>query len=628
MCGVLGIVGEHGDLGVAHAMLAALRHRGPDDQRLVELPGAILGAARLAIVDVAGGHQPRLSCGRWVALNGEIYDLDGHRRALAAAEHPLGDGVGDTALLGALHSAFGDDVLPRLNGPFALVVYEPERRRLLLARDRHGQRPLYVASVPGGVVFASELTALLTHPAVERRLDPIAVRRYFLHDIAPSPRTLLAGVHRLEPGGCATWTPSEGLRLRRWYEPPAPSVAGLGDDAYVRTVGQAMDAALARRLPSEVPWGVALSGGIDSAIVALTAARYGAVSTFSVGWERKAFDESKLAARIAGVAGAAHREVVISDADIARDVPGFLAGVDEPLGDEGLVSGWYLGRLAQPHVKVLLTGDGGDELFHGYPTHLADLVASRLPGALQPLLASVAGRLLGLLGASERQVGLDFQLRRGLAGLPYTSSEQRHAVWLSSVEPALEPAFFSADFRRLWDADDPFADVRQGVAARPDLAPVDALYRRLFLGDLLLTKVDRSLAASGLEGRSPFLDPAVVALADGAARRQKRRGAELKWCLRRLALALGVPEDIVRLPKRGFSAPSAAWLRGPLRDYANDLLAGPELQGAGIFDRAGIARLLAEHQAHRVNHRKPLWTLLAFVAWLRSLGPWRLETSG
>ncbi|MBT9558855.1 MAG: asparagine synthase (glutamine-hydrolyzing) [Myxococcales bacterium] len=619
---MIGIVGDAADLGTAQAMLRAVGHRGPDDQRFEAPVGAVLGAARLAIVDVAGGVQPRYSAGRWVLWNGEVYDLDGHYRALTDAGGPLPDGAGDTVLLGALHAAFGDEFVARLNGPFALAIYEPERRRLFLARDRNGQRPLYVAEVAGGVVFASELAALLVHPGVEARLDPIALRRYVMHDITPSPQTLLSGVHRLEPGGNATWTRAEGLRLGRWWRPPAPVAPPTDDATYLERLRGALEASVRRRIPAEVPWGVALSGGIDSAIVALSAARVGPVGAFAVGWEHADFDESGLSARLSRVAGARLHTVVVTDADVARDVPGLLASANEPLGDEGLVSSWYLGRLARDHVKVLLTGDGGDELFHGYPTHLADRVATHVPAALKPIAVRAGHAALSLLGVSPRQVGLDFQLRRGLAGLPYGNAAERHAVWLASVEPALEERLFTPAFRRALRDDDPFEDVHRAAEARPQLSPVDALYRRLFLGDLLLTKVDRSLAAHGLEARAPFLDPAVVALAEGAPARMTIRGTELKWCLRRVAERLGVPADIVRLPKRGFSAPSAAWLRGPLRDYAHDILLGPELEGSGLFRRDGLAALLAEHDSGRVNHRKPLWTLLALAAWLRTLRAW------
>ncbi len=622
MCGVIGIVGDSADRDAAERMLRAVGHRGPDESRIAVLDGAVFGAARLSIVDVDGGFQPRLSAGRWVVFNGEIYDLEAHRRSLSEAAGPPPDGAGDTALVGALHATYGDDFLERLNGPFALAVYDPERRRLLLARDRHGQRPLYVAEVAGGVVFASELSALLEHPLAHARLNPVSVRRHLLHDITPSPGTLLAGVHRLEPGGRATWSRAEGLRFEKWWRPASPSAAPIDEVTYLGSLRGAILSSVVRRIPSEVPWGVALSGGIDSAIVALTAAQVNPITAFAVGWDRADFDESGLAARLSQVAGARLRTVIVSDADVARDVPGLLASANEPLGDEGLVSSWYLGRLARDHVKVILTGDGGDELFHGYPTHLADRVATRIPVSLRPIAIQAGHAALSLFGVSKQQVGIDFKLRRGLAGLPYLKPEQRHAVWLSSVEPALEACLFSPAFRHALNDDDPFHDVHHAVMSRPHLSSVDAVYRRLFLGDLLLTKVDRSLAAHGLEARAPFLDPAVVALAERAPPRMTIRGTQLKWCLRRVAERLGVPSDIARLPKRGFSAPSAAWLRGPLREYAHDLLLGPDLARTGLFAPDGVARLLADHDSGRVNHRKPLWNLLTFVAWLRSLQRW------
>lgn len=619
MCGIVGIVGRSASEALIRQMVDAVAHRGPSARKTVLLDGAALGTARLAVVDVAAGEQPARSGERWALLNGEVYHLPEHRARLAA-RGVTPAGAGDTALLGQLHEAFGDAFVEQLVGPFALALWSPAERRLFLSRDRYGMRPLYVAELPDGVAFASELSALLRHPAMPRQLDPVALRRYLTHDVVPSPRTLFAGITKLAPGESATWDAAHGLRRSAWWTPPSdPAPPHLDEAGHLHALDQALTQALRARIPDEVPWGIALSGGIDSSLLALMAARHAPpLQSFSLGWDDSPFDESPVAETVARLAAARHRTRRVTRDEVVRDVPRFLSQLDEPLGDEGYVASRFLAELAAPHATVLLTGDGGDEFFRGYPTFHAERLmraVAHLP--LRPRLGAALTWAAEHLGTSRGQLGLDELLLRFASGLATPDAVARHTTWLASVPPTLEARLFTPALRERLAHDDPFEDALRASGGAPELR-VDRFYQRLFLGELLLTKVDRSLAAQGLEGRSPFLDPQVSAVAHALPDRLKLRGVTSKWALRQLARRYGLPAPIARLRKRGFSAPNAAWLRGPLHTYAQDLLSASPLLRDGWLVPATVETLFAEHTSGRVNHRKPLWALLSLAAWLEA----------
>ena len=612
MCGITGWIRDGATADVVARMTRALAHRGPDDELVIQRPGAALGARRLAIRGRAGGAQPLGRDGVWAQLNGEIYN-----------DRELSEELGvqtscDTELLLHLYAAYGDGFVERLSGMFALAVWDEPRRRLLLARDPMGKRPLYLACAGGGLVYGSELRALRQHPDVQARLSLVALKKYLLHDAVPAPATIFEDITKLEPGELATWE-DQRLQRRVYWRPRFDAIVPSRPGQALDALEERVVAATRRRYAREVEHGFLLSGGVDSALVCAIAAADHRPRTFSLGWEEAGFDESGEAREVAQALGTDHHEWVVSDSEATAQVPSILAHVDEPLADESVIASWFVSRLAREHVTVALTGEGGDELFLGYPTFLADRVATALDRTGLSRGAGLLARAAGLLPATTGQVRLDFAAQAFARGLPFDRFA-RHATWLASVGPELQPRILS---RAVQDATrDTYllGDVRREVraispAARDGWDVLGWLYLRLFLADLILVKADRSAMAHALETRAPLLDRDVVALATALPRRLKLRGTSGKWILRRLAQRRGLPAAIAWRKKRGFSAPNASWLRGPLRSWMESLLAPDALSASGLFDPDAVSTLISEHVQGRRNHRKPLWALLAFRVW-------------
>ncbi len=617
MCGIAGWVGVGADEQVVRRMTRSVAHRGPDDELVVAMPGAALGVRRLSIVDRQSGKQPMELDGVWALLNGEIYNYDDLRNELEAGGAEFRTWC-DTEVLLHLYQADPDGFLGRLNGMFGLALWDSARERLILARDPIGKRPLYYARVSEGVVFASELRAVRKHPGVGGELDVMGLRRYLIHDAVPSPGTILSGVCKLQPGETLTWDGGDIKRRTYWhlgFDAPVPSADGDALDA----LDALLRAATRRRMSSEVPVGCLLSGGIDSSLVALLAGADQPMQSFALGWDRPTFDESAAARSAAAAAGTEHHELILSDADITDLVPAIMAHMDEPLADESVVPTWCISRFARERVTVALTGDGGDELFLGYPTFMADRVATTMDKSGLSVFAGGLASLARRLPASTGQVTIDFQARRFTAGLA-ADRFRRHMIWLASVDPADQRRLLAPQVLSATRDQDPLAPVDEVAAelkgrARDDWDVLTGLYLRFFLGDGLLVKVDRSSMAHALEPRSPLLDRDVVAFAAALPRRMKLRRTQLKWALRRLAERRGLPSALVQAKKKGFSAPNADWLKGPLRPWMEDLLSPAALRAGGLFDPRAVEEMMREHVEGRVNHRKPLWAILAFRAW-------------
>ncbi len=638
MCGIAGFVDPAGRTPdpqrVLHAMRQALRHRGPDDAGdFIDAP-AFLGHRRLSIVDLSpAGRQPFVltdpaGAPDVVALaNGELYNHYALRPALRAAFPDATPGASDCAILPWLWRLHGPRLLERLVGMYALAVWDARRHTLLLARDPGGEKPLYYAPLPGGgLAFASEPKALLAHPLVSRAVDPVGLRRYLTFDYVPGRATVYAAIRKLEPGAHLLWTP-RGLTHGRHGEIPfGPPV--LHDrreiaDAVWRALGDAVEA----RLMADVPLGVFLSGGLDSTAVtaALTARRDPAtVQTFSIGFDDASFDESAHARAVAAHLGTTHHEQRLSPETLLALVPELIAGLDEPFADASIVPTWLLSRFARQHVTVALGGDGGDELFQGYPTYAADAMArlaARLPRPVRRRLLEPLARLIPHRAA---YMSLDFKARRFLSALELPA-DHRHPVWIGGVHPdehaaALSPAL-AAGLRTAAPDDAVFADIDALVArfqsaqpsgSREDL--ISWLYLQTYLADDVLMKVDRASMAHALEVRAPLLDPALARLAGHIPSSCKRVGAVTKRPLRD-ALAGRVPPSILRRPKQGFGVPMAAWLRGPLSGWMRDVLDPVRVARGGLLDPAWTTRLMDEHLAGRVTHHKALWSALVLELW-------------
>lgn len=618
MCGICGLAALDGgaiDAGPLAAMSAALAHRGPDDAGAVADGPVALAARRLAIIDLAGGHQPLASEDGQVhaVQNGEILNHAALRRDLERGGHRFATRC-DTEVLVHLWEERGEDMLDALRGMFALAIWDARERRLLLARDRFGIKPLYWRSAGGVLSFASELKALRTMPGFRGDLDGDALEAYFAFNCVPSPLTIFRDVRKLEPGTLLSWRPGSAPQLRRWCRPApaqAHEVRREDERELAAELADRLRDSVRAHLVSDVPVGVWLSGGVDSGLLAALAARESGerLRTFSIGFHERSFDELDRARAVAERLGAEHHEAILGP-DAAERMPRIAASFDEPYADSSALPTDAVAQLTAGHVKVALSGEGGDELFGGYQTYAADLLAPRLAG-----VARLVRPLVERIPSSSRRVSLDYRARRfvraaGLAPL------ERHHGWKEILAPDVRAQLLAPvhDGRAPLDPLDGLRRRYAETAGAPPLARLQDVDLAPYLADDLLTKTDRMSMAHSLEVRVPFLDPHVAELALALPSSAKVRGLAKKRLLRSVAATL-LPREVARGAKRGFSIPMAAWLRGPLLPMARDLLAPAALARGGVLDPAPVTRLIEEHVARRDDHSRALWGLLSFVLW-------------
>ncbi len=614
MCGIAGFIapsGQRVDRRVLERMVASLRHRGPDAVGY-HLDGRVgLGIARLRVIDLATGDQPipNEDGAVHVVLNGEIYNFAALRDDLAAGGHRFRT-RSDTEVLVHAWEEYGERCVDHLNGMFAFALWDARREQLFLARDRMGEKPLYYAQGAGWFVFGSELRAVLAHPAVSRELDLEGVSRYLAFDYVPDPHSIIRGVLKLPPGH--SLTASDGkLFVETYWEIPFRPDPSVEEAAWGPEIARRFDEAVSLRLQSDVPLGCFLSGGIDSTAVVATAARQrSGLRTFSVGYAEGAYDERRFARIVAERFATRHEELVVSPSD-ALAVFGDLGRLlDEPLADMSFVPLYLLSRAARRSVTVALTGDGGDELFAGYPSMAADWwheQLSRLPRELRRALRRMAD---GLATVPE-------PLREFLQALDY-GPDRRNQALIGGLPPARHPALLSRAARAALEGFDPYAGIAAALAGCTSDDPVSRMIHRYCKGYLAgqnLANADRASMAVGLELRAPFVDHTFVEFVGRIPSALKFSGfAGLKRLLKR-ALADRLPPEIRARGKRGFGVPLGEWFRGPLADPLRERLAPERLRAEGIFDPSAVQRLLAEHVGGVRDHRKVLWALLVFELW-------------
>jgi asparagine synthase (glutamine-hydrolysing) len=616
MCGIAGFVvprGEQADPAVVARMVAALRHRGPDAIGFHVDGRVALGVARLRIIDLATGDQPIASEDGSITavLNGEIYDFASRRRELQARGHEFRSNA-DTEVVVHAWQELGERCLEDLNGMFALALWDAHEERLFLARDRMGEKPLHYAVANGTLVFASELRALLVHPAVSARLDLEGLARYLAFDYVPDPHSILRGVRKLAPGHVLS-TARNGHVVRRYWDIPFGPEPDVDERDWSTEIARRFDRSVALRLVSDVPVGCFVSGGIDSTIVAGTAARQRAgIHTFSVGYDGSRHDERPWARIAAQHFGTRHEELVVSATDAAGVLERLGRLLDEPLADMSFVPLHLLSRAAKGTVTVALTGDGGDELFAGYPTMAADWwqgAAARIPAHVLRLLRRGAGALPAW-GAP---------LGEFIAATAYHPDAQNQ-VLIGGIPPHHAAPLFSEDVRACLGAFDPYADITEVLASCPaDDATARLIYRycKFYLAGQNLVNSDRASMAAGLELRAPFLDHTFVELMGRIPSPLKLDGFRgLKGLLKR-ALGDRLPPDIRRRGKQGFGVPFGDWFRGPLVGLVRAVLDPERLRRDGIFDAGRVGRLVDMHLRGEQDQRKVLWSLLAFELWRR-----------
>jgi asparagine synthase (glutamine-hydrolysing) len=618
VCGICGIASAVGgpppDLDAVRAMAEALTHRGPDGAGERVLGPVALAARRLAIIDIRHGDQPLSTEDDAVTViqNGEIYNHDELRAGLRERGHRFAT-RSDTEVIGHLYEEHGLDCLPRLRGMFAIALWDARQRRLLLARDRFGIKPLFYAALPDGLAFASELSALSRAPGFDAELDPAALQAYLAFNSIPGPTTAYRGACKLLPGHWLMWDAASGrVTTGRWCR-PAPSAADevRRDPAAMLAVElrQRLRDSVRAHLVADVPVGVLLSGGIDSSALTALAAQEScrAVQTFSIGFAERSFSELEQARLVARRYGTDHHELIVQP-DAATLLPEIVAASDEPLGDSSALPTYLVSQLAAANVKVVLSGEGGDELFGGYETYTADLLAARLGRA-----ARLLSPLVEQLPSGNRRVPLDYKLKRFARAAHLPPLDAHHGF--KEIFPA---AHRHALLGGAGDAPDPVDVLRQRyteTAAAEPLARLQDLDLGIYLVDDLLVKTDRMSMTHSLEARVPFLDQHVAELALALPTAMKVRGLSKKRLLRS-AVAPLLPREIVRGRKRGFSIPAAAWLRGPLVPFAREVLSPIRLRAHGVLEPGAVTSTLQRHIDGHEDLSRQLWGLMCLSLWL------------
>ena len=606
MCGIFGVVSLSG-APLKHpdciaAMAAALAHRGPDGERIVGHERARLGARRLAIMDLTTGDQPFQSpdASIWMVCNGEIYNAPELRREYTLAGYPFRS-TGDIETIVPLYERFGADGVGRLEGMFGLAVWDDRHARLVLARDRAGEKPLFWTEVNGELRFASEIQALLAFPDQPRRVNPAAAALYGALGYVPAPHTMFDGISKLAPAHLLV-ADRKGLAVRRYWDPAAVAArpSRLDGPATLRDV---LLRAVERELMSDVPVGVFTSGGLDSSLLAAGAARFMSgerIHTYSVKFAEPGYDESPHAEAVTHHIRTIHHVVTADDRALERAFDHVTRSLAEPVGDPAILPTFLLAESARAHVKVVLSGEGADELFGGYPTYLGHKAAGWYLGI--PGRAALRW-LVNRLPTSTGKVTLEFLLKQFVAGaeLPLV---QRHLTWFGALGP---------DERVLAWA----GGLLSGFPADPSLNRVLWLDFLSYLPDNLLVKVDRGTMLASIEARAPYLDREVMELALPSPAGLKVRGFSTKAILKEAARGL-VPDAVIRRKKRGLSVPVARWLNTGLRSLTDRYLAAPRL-----FPDAPTARLLAEHRTGARNNARKLWPILMAELWAER---WNVDT--
>jgi asparagine synthase (glutamine-hydrolysing) len=592
MCGIFGAIAL-ADAPLRHPgsmerMAAALRHRGPDGERIVGHERARIGARRLAIMDLTTGDQPFQSPDGsvWMVCNGEIYNAPDLRREAKAWGYPFRS-TGDIETIVPFYARLGPEAVSRLDGMFGLAIWDDERRRLLLARDRAGEKPLFWTIVDGELRFASEVQALLEYPDQPRRLHRHALSLYRALGYVPAPHTMFEGIHKLPPGSLLV-AEHRQIDIRAYWRAakaasasPRPVTAAELQDTLLRAVK--------RELMSDVPLGVFTSGGLDSSLLVAAAARGmpgggERLHTYAVRFVEAGYDESEYAEAVTHDIASVHHVVTADEESLTRALDVVSKSLGEPLGDPAVLPTWLLADAARNDVKVILSGEGADELFGGYPTYLGHAVAERW-NRLPSVLRGGVRWLVERWPASTGKMTLEYMAKQFLASsaLPWL---ERHLTWLGAV--AIEEG------------------VAAELAAKLEPFPAsDPLNRVMwfdfltYLPDDLLTKVDRATMLASVEARAPFLDREVMELVLPFPSRLKVRGLTTKAILKEAARGL-VPDAVIDRQKRGLSVPVASWLNGGLAPLADRLLDTP---------------LLAEHRARKRNHARTLWPQLMLALW-------------
>lgn len=617
MCGISGMVASDPqkifDRKVIETMNRTLMHRGPDDEGYYLAPGVALGMRRLSIVDLAHGKQPFEYEDIVAVQNGEIYNYQGLRSALQKRGHSFRTNS-DTEVIPPTYREFGAYFPQELAGMFAIALWDKKEKRLVLARDRMGKKPLYWTLQNGVLSFGSELKVLLACPYVESKLDAESLEKYLAYEYVPAPHSIFKNIYKLEPGHILTFERGQVETKRYWDVPTEGESTHISEHFAVSEFKALFERAVERRLMSDVPLGVFLSGGLDSSSVVAACAKLmdaKQIKTFSIGFAEKSFDESSYAREVAKHFGTEHHEQICSPEQLLELLPEVVNFLDEPLGDASLIPTFALSKFTREHVKVALGGDGGDELFAGYPTFLAETYAQKYLKLPKFFRNKMLEPLVRKLPVSDENISFDFKAKQFIKGASRPAFE-RHMVWMGSFAPEEQIKLLKQDSQS-----EVFSEARKYYSKAAHASAGNQLlylYKKTYLVDDILVKVDRASMAASLECRAPFLDHDVVNFVARLPYQLKLHHGSLKHLLKK-SYSAELPSGIAERAKKGFGVPVAKWLKGPIKNLAQQHFSAKNLSEQGIFQSSEIQRLLGEHFSGKVDHRKKLWTLLVFQLW-------------
>jgi asparagine synthase (glutamine-hydrolysing) len=623
MCGIVGIVERDLDRPVlasdVHRMVRTLNHRGPDEEGSVLLPGIGLAMRRLAIVDIAGGQQPFANedGSMHVVANGEIYNFQQVKDELTARGHRFRS-RSDVEVLVHAYEEYGEAFLGKIRGMFALALWDGRRRALVAARDRAGEKPLYYTITPEGLRLASEIKALLSRPEVDRTLDPEALDQFLTYEYIIAPRTIFKAIHKLPAAHYLVYQNGEVAVKRYWDAADVPVRAWTDGDA-AEALRETLGRAVRSQMMSDVPIGLFLSGGIDSSAVGIMlrdAPGGSSVSSFSMGFDDGSYNELPYAREVAALCGTSHHEGTVTP-DITALFDRLVVHIDEPFADVSLFPTFLVSRMAREHVKVALTGDGGDELFGGYDAYQAEALAGKWAGLVPDAAARAADALLAMVPPTDKKKGLVNKARRFVDGLAHAPASIAQYRWMTFLGAEDKQRLYTPSFQQALVSADVYRPVRAALAGA---AQGDLLNRQLYadlsiyLADDILVKVDRMSMATSLETRAPFLDVDVMELAFSMPGDLKIRGGNRKFIVKQ-ALRGMVPDRILDRKKEGFSIPMKQWLKRELKPLMERLLAPERLAARGLIEPRETRRLIDEHCAGRANHAHVLFSLMVFERW-------------
>ncbi len=627
MCGICGII-DCSDKGkikeqLIKTMLNIVSHRGPDDEGIFIDQNAALGVRRLSIVDLSGGSQPIHNEDKsiWIAYNGEIYNFLELRGALEKKGHYFYTQT-DTEVIVHLYEEYNIGCLDKLNGMFAFAIWDKTKRQLFLARDRFGIKPLYYTEVDGQFIFASELKSILQFPKFEKKIDLISLDQYLTFEYVPSPRSIFTGINKLPAGHNLIYRNKEVSLNQYWDIKFITDTEDIPkeDDCFDK-LRYLLKKSIKRRLIGDVSLGVFLSGGIDSSsIVSLMSGLYpDKIKAFTIGFKELSFDELEYARRVARAYDIEHHYRMFDSKDVFELMPKIVNCFDEPLADASIFPTYLLSEFSRRYITVALGGEGGDEIFAGYPTYQAHKLVDYYRSIPLFIRKNFIEKIILNLPVSMRNISFDFKLKKFISGT-YFSSWIRNIIWLGSFSPAEKTELYKPwliKYLKGTDTFEPLKNYFANCSTQSDLiSTMQHLDIKTYLQDDLLVKIDRTSMANSLEVRVPYLDHELVEFLCRLPERIRLKGLYSKYILKKSMRKL-LPRNIIYRNKKGFGIPVALWLRSELKEMVSDIFSESKIKREGFFNYRYIKDLLTQHLKGRRDNRKYIWTLLMFELWYR-----------